>query len=982
MKKIFCLITFIFCLSPLFGQDYKKIDSLELSLQTMPALNGTDSDTLRLKTEQQIGNLFINSIPDSAMGWYLLSADTAFNSDRIRKYPGRANIVAGLLLSVGSVFNNMGDYGKSIEYCEKALRISNETGDKAGKSKCLMNLGNASTYRGDYKNAVKYFEQSRIMAEEAGNKKGVSDCLSNLGVVSSDLGDYPKAIEYYEQSLKIRTELNDKTGISSCLVNLGVVSMYQGDYPKSIDYFERALAIAEELNDKRLISFCLMNLGGVTLYQGNYSKAIEYDQRALDLKQELEEKKGISQCLLYMAATYFNRGDPMKAIDYYQRSIKINEQIGDKFLLSYCYMNLGNIYYDMEDFTRSDESFGISLRIAEELNDKRNISLCLSRMSYLAYGRGKLPEALDYIERALQIDRELGLMSDLSENLIVNAKLFINNNTPEKAMPLYHESQDIVFSMLKDNFSILSEAEKEDYVNKIKGVFSDIHYFNNNFGYLNDSLPGVCYNNELIIKGLLLKSTSAMLNAVYSSSDPELKETYLSLKQLRNSIAGLLGAVSEEEKAMAAELGNKANDQEKKLVKLSSEFAGIQKLFEYKWEDVRSSLKPGEAAVEFVVFTRGIKNDTVVYAALVITPDMPYPKTIGLFPENDIQSAMGKASGTGYKYVNSLYGTNSTALYRLIWQPLEPVLKGINTVYFAPVGVLNKISFAALSKEPGRMLCDIYNLRQVSSSGKLIGKSNNNELKMTAAVFGGIDYNPDTVKQEHWQYLPGTLNEKESIEKQFKKNKVACIAYSGKEAKEENFKALFDSTETPSILHVSTHGFFYPDPEQMKKEVKVEVKVKDGELDFRGSNGFGNWMFLNNKNPMMRSGLVFAGANRVWSEDWGRTDNEGVLTAYEVSNMNMRNTNLVVLSACETGLGDIKGSEGVYGLQRAFKMAGVKYIIMSLWQVPDKETVEFMELFYKKLLKEKDVRQAFNETQKEMRKKYDPYFWAAFVLIE
>ena len=132
----------------------------------------------------------------------------------------------------------------------------------------------------------------------------------------------------------------------------------------------------------------------------------------------------------------------------------------------------------------------------------------------------------------------------------------------------------------------------------------------------------------------------------------------------------------------------------------------------------------------------------------------------------------------------------------------------------------------------------------------------------------------------------------------------------------------------------------------------------------------------------MRSGLVFAGANQIWQSNYKVSDNDGILTANEVVLLDLHNTHLVVLSACETGLGDIKGSEGVYGLQRAFKMAGVKYIIMSLWQVPDKETVEFMELFYKKLLKTKDVRRSFNETQKEMRKKYDPYFWAAFVLVE
>ena len=132
----------------------------------------------------------------------------------------------------------------------------------------------------------------------------------------------------------------------------------------------------------------------------------------------------------------------------------------------------------------------------------------------------------------------------------------------------------------------------------------------------------------------------------------------------------------------------------------------------------------------------------------------------------------------------------------------------------------------------------------------------------------------------------------------------------------------------------------------------------------------------------MRPGLVFAGANDVWNKPEMSEEDDGVLTAQEVTQIDMRKNILVVLSACETGLGDIKGSEGVYGLQRAFKMAGVKFIITSLWLVPDKETVEFMEKFYSNLLKIKEIRTAFSETQKEMRQKYDPYFWAAFVLFE
>ena len=163
------------------------------------------------------------------------------------------------------------------------------------------------------------------------------------------------------------------------------------------------------------------------------------------------------------------------------------------------------------------------------------------------------------------------------------------------------------------------------------------------------------------------------------------------------------------------------------------------------------------------------------------------------------------------------------------------------------------------------------------------------------------------------------------------------------------------------------------------KEKKDEIS-EIGDVAFRGG-GLGIENFVKNTNPLMRSGLALARANDIWSKP-SITGEDGVLTAYEVSNMDLQNTKLLVMSACETGLGDIKGSEGVYGLQRAFKIAGVEFIIMSLWQVPGKETEEFMTTFYTKLLKLKDIRQSFYETQKQMRNKYDPYYWGAFVLIE
>jgi len=188
-----------------------------------------------------------------------------------------------------------------------------------------------------------------------------------------------------------------------------------------------------------------------------------------------------------------------------------------------------------------------------------------------------------------------------------------------------------------------------------------------------------------------------------------------------------------------------------------------------------------------------------------------------------------------------------------------------------------------------------------------------------------------------------------------------------------------------NLMHIATHGFFYPDP---KKSQQPKHSVEYGNVVFRGNSspnnnqGFGVGTFVESPNPLMRSGLILAGVNDIWDGTSNPEGEDGVLTAQEVAHIDMRKTELVVMSACETGLGDIKGSEGVYGLQRAFKMAGVKFLIMSLWQVPDKETEEFMTKFYTKLMKLKNIEKAFSQTQKEMREKYDPYFWAAFVLIE
>ena len=357
-----------------------------------------------------------------------------------------------------------------------------------------------------------------------------------------------------------------------------------------------------------------------------------------------------------------------------------------------------------------------------------------------------------------------------------------------------------------------------------------------------------------------------------------------------------------------------------------------------------------------------------------------------------------KAKYKGKRVSNTEGGTLfAQALHDLVWLPLRPYLDSVTTIYYAPSGLLHRVAFAALPINETDVVSDAYKLHTLSSTREVLrldSTSENTIINGNIVLYGGIRYEADSLALAQantatpknkmafnqsrsgdantaWQYLEGTRRETDRVSLLFKKKNGKIQVKKGFAASEDDFKkwamtpsvntASFEEKVSPSILHIATHGFFFPNPTDNKALASA----------FQASN-----------NPLIRSGLVMAAANKVWLGGMpyaGRED--GILTAYEISNMYMHQTKLVVLSACETGLGDIQGTEGVYGLQRAFKMAGVTYILMSLWQVPDKQTAELMEKFYTKLLDGASIPTAFAQAQQAMKEKYPPYYWAGFVLM-
>ncbi|MFZ4465134.1 MAG: CHAT domain-containing protein, partial [Bacteroidales bacterium] len=408
-------------------------------------------------------------------------------------------------------------------------------------------------------------------------------------------------------------------------------------------------------------------------------------------------------------------------------------------------------------------------------------------------------------------------------------------------------------------------------------------------------------------------------------------------------------------------------------------------------------LKNGEVSIEFVNFRYSDDEkttDSIFYCALVLRKADTIPQLIYLCEESQLKKVI-PPTGIVYRGINAFY--NGQDIYNLVWQPINSSLKGIHTIYFAPSGLLNRISVPAISCPDSVELMEKYKLIQLSSTRSLAIAGKQEPIK-TAVIYGGIIYDTDSLTmlsnasiyaqkdscfqtpslkangdtRSGFRYLSGTLKEVDMISAKLYKQGVETKTISGSEAVEESFFAL-SGNNSPSIIHLSTHGFYFPELDQSVKN-KLNTTSTTGEMRFRSSS-----------DPLLRSGLMMAGANRSWKGISALDDVEdGILTAKEVSNLNLMNTQLVVLSACQTGQGDVKGNEGVEGLQRGFKMAGARYIMMSLWAVPDKETTEFMGTFYDNWLDSKDIHIAFRNTQIAMSKKYksDPFKWAAFVLVE
>lgn len=521
------------------------------------------------------------------------------------------------------------------------------------------------------------------------------------------------------------------------------------------------------------------------------------------------------------------------------------------------------------------------------------------------------------------------------------------------------------------------------------------------------------YDNELFRKGLLLRNSANMERYIVESSDSSALYLYNKIKLLRTQREQYRELPHSDSIiwAISKEIDNK----ERILYNLSGKYQEQIKYDNIHWSDIRNSLAENEVAIEFVNF--GYIDQ---YFALILRREYDSPRLVRLpdfknhpqedkdfweqwyeqdlvfriqnnFPDSLMPDEPHYLQFSGDAEEIYKYGENGTDLYNALWIPLLEHIKDGDRVYFSPTGLLHQLSIEAFPISSSEVLSDKYDMRRVSSTREIVSQHRNVSIKQVA-LYGGIVYDVqsdemiangssyDVPRQRgsvieygdrsRVNYLKGTKEEIDAISQNIKKYKLKYTIYTEKKANEESFKAL-DGSNT-NVIHIATHGFFWADSVAQKQKLFKQ----------RGINEESPKMV----DPLNRCGLLFAGANIALegrsNELYDSKTDDGVLTAKEISLLDLRNTELVILSACETGRGELT-ADGVFGLQRAFKQAGVQTIIMSLWKVDDTATKELMSLFYQYWLQGQPKHDALHHAQSDIRKtRKNPYYWAGFIMLD
>ncbi len=918
-------------------------------------------ESLGLQSSEDYGNVLSNLVTlyfeignnekAASIAYVLLENDK-------NTYGITSDIYVQTVLNTASVLRDVDKLKEAQTLLESNLKSQEK--NSANYGLLSLKLGDLYSYIGQYSKATKTLQDALpIIEKQFGlNSPEYLDALVISGTHNVRQGKYPEAEEVFDQALDLLKPTEET--YMSALNDQALVYRSLGQLEKAEKIFTeiKAMDSASLGTSHPYYAITLSNLALIQTDAGKYKAA----ENNLIKTLAIQKANGGTKSLAYtrtqtlLARVYQSAGQVDKAIPLLEQSATVfKSKLGDKDPdYAWALFNLG-----MANWKAGKGSVGIKqLKTAAAI-----ISTSLSKNH---------PR---YAETSQKIAEYQWLQKQNKEAQQTFGEVFNN----------YYNQIDVTFPVLTE------EEKAKFYYTKIRPSFDKFNAF---AVQSKDQIPailGEVYDHQINTKAVIMLSTEKVKQGIKSMNDASLLKQFEEWQALKEQIAKLYGQRGDSQSIDS--LVNVANAYEKELTRKSSAFAAQYIRKKYSWLDVQKALKPGEVAIEVIRFANykpdngGSFTNDIQYAFLLVSAQTKtQPDIILLNNGNELETKFMNF------YRNSIrFQQEDPYSYKNYFEPLADYLQKnkIQKVYLSSEGVYNQLNLNSI-KNPftQKYILDEYDIHLINNTRELasaipdkrvgqapvllgfpkfnLEESGSKKVAETRGVSRGVSRGGITRgfrggllrymrgEEDGISVLPGTEKEINEISALFQEKPQVFMEVQAAEH-------IVKEVNNPRVLHIATHGYFLED-EAVATDANQSQYIA---------------------NPLLKAGLILAGAeNFLLTGELNESGDDGILTAYEAMNLNLDDTDLVVLSACETGLGQVKNGEGVYGLQRAFRLAGTKNIVMSLWSVDDEATQELMSLFYKEMLSGKTQHEAFRLAQQQLKQKFkQPFYWGAFIMV-
>ncbi len=884
----------------------------------------------------------------------------------------------------------MHDYKKAIEIGEQLLTTIKKTYTE--KSDPYLTLVAIVAQSHEQSNAHAPAEEKFVAAVNISRSiNGVrapttAMQLSRLGRFYDRRNRLEEAKVTLEEAVGIMKESDYRTAIAIVpyLGYLGNVLQELDKNKEAEDLYNEAFSIARQDSVNNLSTYVEAGQELSRFYSkvGRFKEAETLIRRLTTLIEQAEGKgyyyAQTRQDLAYM---YYRLGRYEEAEKEATELLTILEEtVGlDHWLVLRLHNYLGIIYDDQSEFEKARKEFIFCIdaskrkKVLSEI-DQASLATFHSNVGRIELCLGNYESAGKHLDECDRIRKQYKVVegqANSAATLSNRASYYQAVKAMDKAEATWATLNKSLLDFSKANFYFMTDEEKAQFWKSYNGYFHIFQAFAAQRAKQNPAIVADMYNVQLATKAILLSASNKIRKRILSSRDTSMVSMYYQWTRKREQLAQLYSSPANDpiqrRKIDSLEIAAKLLEKE---MNISAEDVSNDRGGEtVTWKNVQALLAPDEAAVEIIRFKHYDRywRDSVIYAAMVVTSETrQYPKFVVL---NDGKHLEGRY----LKYYRNSIAAKivDTVSYHQYWKPLDETLKGKSRVYLSLDGVYNQINLNTLMNSKGEFLVDYKNLTILSNTKDLLAIKSRKMRRMSlssATLFGfptyflggGSDVKANATTRDFDRTgispLAGTQEEIKKVGSILQAHKMKAEVYTNESASEHAIKQL----QHPRVLHIATHGFFV-------EEDNNALAIATG----------------NETNPLLRAGLLLAGAAN-FIQDRSRVEDEnGILTAYEAANLDLDNTDLVVLSACETGKGEVQNGEGVYGLQRAFQTAGAQTIVMSLWKVDDSATQQLMTSFYSNWMDGMSKAEALKTAQISLKKQFPhPYYWGAFVMLE